>query len=493
MECLKRFHLTHASMTSEQIIALAEVLPEIKGLAHINFKGNSEQKSSDKLEEQQEEAFALFASLLAATRVSTSIVAVDIDEPTEQSGELVKAMARQIVAFCLRNMESMDLRNVAPGLIDPTGGANAESDPQYPVVLQHLVGHDVMHGPEEDADVDPARDEDYVIGGTGVVKALTACLKNRGDESRRNSGEFVLGLPGSGRGTPQTRVNPSKAKDMSKHLLNSARKIRHRLQPAIAKAKATPNSDANIFRKTEPLLCFRQGLYRLSQPPVLISPGRLMFLDATLDGIIKRFEDEFPDTREPPDSAISISPTTSSKPDETPHPSALDLADPLAPGASAISDNEEDDPTAIIRPRPVSRSNSVVSLTSKHITDEEGRVFRAGHRFRRSWLEHYSLLSLEAAAIGADPSHSRILHEMLDDLGDEEMHALAREKGVVRVFQEHRDELFEKFRAADPENWDRFVESLEIVKANMQAEEGGLGAVKAAAGEKAGDEVAVAD
>merc|ERR1712093_575905 len=78
---------------------------------------------------------------------------------------------------------------------------------------------------------------------------------------------------GSGSVTPRTPVKGGKAKDMSKNLLGSARKIRARLQPALV--KESRSVDQNNYR-------------------------RLQFLDQTLEGMIKRFEDEYPETRLPP-------------------------------------------------------------------------------------------------------------------------------------------------------------------------------------------------
>ena len=58
-------------------------------------------------EASQEEACALYASCMAAVRVSDSIVCIDIDVPTHDSGEMVQALAKQVVAYSLRNMVSI--------------------------------------------------------------------------------------------------------------------------------------------------------------------------------------------------------------------------------------------------------------------------------------------------------------------------------------------------------------------------------------------------
>lgn len=246
MPCLKRIHLADCAMSPEQAIALAEILPEVIGLAHVSFTENPqlvELATNAKTDETQEEACALFASLLAAARVSTSLVAVDIEVPSEQSSDLVKALAKQVVAYCLRNME---LAAVTAAEAQAEMLAKPE-EPEYPDVLQRLVGHDVMVSTDIDADVDAAPNEDYVIGGTGVVRALACCLKNRGDESRRQSGEFIRDVENGVAQPPRALPSGGKAKETSKHLLLSARKIRLRLQPAIDKARATAN-DTQTYR-----------------------------------------------------------------------------------------------------------------------------------------------------------------------------------------------------------------------------------------------------
>ncbi|KAL2157660.1 hypothetical protein VTH06DRAFT_5141 [Thermothelomyces fergusii] len=468
MQCLKRIHLADCAMTPEQVIAITEILPEVAGLAHISFLENPqlvELAKDARSEEKQEEACALFASLLAAARVSTSLVAIDIEVPSEQSSDLVKAMAKQVVAYCLRNMEV-----ATATAAEAQAEMLAKPDPEYPDVLQRLVGHDVMASTDMDADVDAAPDEDYVIGGTGVVRALACCLKNRGDESRRQSGEFARdaedGVVQPGRAVP----SGGKAKEASKHLLLSARKIRLRLQPAIDKARANAN-DSHTYH-------------------------RLMFLSNTLDGIIKRFEDEFPDTRlsDSTDSAIDMADREDGDDEDKATPpsdaeSPGRSADAAASAAGGAGSDEEEPPTAIRSPC-LSRSNSTLSLNSKALAHEEGRVLRAGHKFRAavasppddaagpSRSEHYALLASGVEMVGADPNHVRLLHELLEEElggGDGALRAEVAEKGVVAVFKDRRREILARLREADPAHWARFVESQEIARANVKVEGGGGG------------------
>ncbi|EFZ02963.1 leucine rich repeat domain protein [Metarhizium robertsii] len=441
LEDLKRIHLQDVNMSSEQAIALVEVLPEAHNLAHVNLLGNNElvKLADAKTEEAQEEACALYASLMAAARISSSLVCVDIEVPSEGSGEIVKAMAKQVVAYCLRNMERIPDTNISAVIASAMSESQSELQdgkiPAYPDVLAHLVGHDVLEqdGPEDDHEDTP--DEDYVIGGTGVVKALACCLKNRSDDSHRQSGEFAGGAE-DGSDSPALSGLPTggKAKDMSKHLLAGARKIRQRLQPALHKARAEPGDDVNL--------------------------RKLTFLDETLQGIIKRFEDEFPDTREAPPNAPNsneLRKTSSTSSEEPVHagPTGDD-------SAVAVSDGEDE--AEIHAPKPLSRSNSMLS---KELAEEEGRVLRAGHRFRSGFVrkEQFDLIST-IDDIGSDPKHSQMLVELAEDIGGELLEKV-KEKGAVRAFKEDKDVLFRSMRDSDPEHWGRFVEAQQKARANI--------------------------
>ncbi|GKT50934.1 MAP-ous protein 1 [Colletotrichum spaethianum] len=443
LEGLRRVHLADVAMTSEQAIALAEILPEAKMLAHISFLENPElAKLADaKTEEAQEEACALYASFLAATRVSKTIVCVDIDVPSDNSGEIVKALAKQVVAYCLRNMERFPIGDIS-SVISTVLAESQDSlpggpIPPYPDVLAHLVGHDVLR---DDSDNESAPDDDYVIGGTGVVKALTCCLKNRGDESRRQSGEFIrdyeddVSVPAG----PRPKLPPGKAKDMSKHLLASARKIRLRLQPALSKARVNPEEDEHNLRK-------------------------LIFLDATLANIIKRFEDEFPDTRVSNDEASET--TLPSQSDQL----GTSLSSTEDPDQHSIPSDAEDETGLSVRPG-LQRTNSTLSHTSKALAEEEGRIHRAGHKIRSGIIkpEYYGLLS-GVLEVGLDPKHTAMLHQMIEEIDDPELTQKVEEKGIMRVFNEDRDQVREGLRALDPSHWDRFVESQEKARGNVKA------------------------
>lgn len=196
-------------------------------------------------------------------------------------------------------------------------------------------------------------------------------------------------------------------------------------------------------------------------------------MQKTLDGIIKRFEDEFPETREGADSAISMSP-----PDHPLEKVSTRVSMSSAEGerepSAGISDGEED--MDIIKTGNLSRQSSNLSLSSLAINREEGHALRAGHKFRSGWIitnEQYQLLSSTGVdEMEKSPALVTALNEMLIELDDDELNHLREEKGAVRVFKEHRARVNELFRAADPEYWDRFVESQQKARANVQVGQG---------------------
>lgn len=459
IEPLKRIHLQDVGMTSEQAIALVEILPEVPNLAHINLLENAElvKLADARTEEAQEEACALYASLLAATRLSKSIICVDIEVPSEQSGEIVKAMGKQVVAYTLRNMERIpdkDIGAVIASALNEAGVEKEESKSSgggYPDVLAHLVGHDVLSRDDSEEEDDTAPDEDYVIGGTGVVKALTCCLKNRGDESRRQFGELVGefedGEPIIGPMLP----TGGKAKDMSKHLLAGARKIRLRIQPALHKARFTPSDEQNL--------------------------RKLMFLDETLQGIIKRFEDEFPDTREGAEAESPLVDSAKTSLEEL-YPTPTTTVDDVAANAS---DGEDD--SKIRPPKALSRTSSVLS---KKLAMEEGHALRAGHRFRFGFTQD-NLDLLSADSLESDPRQAQLIQEMAEDVGGELLD-MVNQKGPVRTFKEDRELVFRCMRATDPELWDKFVESQHKARANIA-----VSSPNGKNGHVEDDEVAVSD
>ena len=244
---LRRIHLADVNMTSDHAIALSEVLPECLNLSHISILENPRIVDiiNAKEEASQEEAYALFASLMTAARVSHSIIAIEVEVPGVEASEVVRALASQVVAYCLRNMEG--------GALDEMGvpTMSRTMDKDTPEVLLHLVGHTDGYSENHDGD-EPSPDEDYVIASTGIVKALGVCLGTRDGTSRGASRN--ISPAGSGTATPRqggvTAVRPNtaiKPRDVSLELCESARKIRMRLRPALIREDRAGNDMA--YRK----------------------------------------------------------------------------------------------------------------------------------------------------------------------------------------------------------------------------------------------------
>ena len=246
MKALRRIHLADVEMSSDDLIAIAEILPECPSLAHLCVLENHQLTRiiNAKDEASQEEACALFASLMVAARVSKTMIAIEIEVPSADSSEVVRALASQVMAYTLRNMECSAINDY--GL----AATNAVPVKEAAGVLLHLVGH--MEGFSENHDNDePAPDEDYLIASTGVVKALRVFLATDGHSG---DGSRNLSPTASGTVTPKlgsaASLNPSaqkKPKDVSLELCESARKIRMRLRPALVREDREGN-DLN-YRK----------------------------------------------------------------------------------------------------------------------------------------------------------------------------------------------------------------------------------------------------
>ncbi|KAL2871759.1 putative cell wall biogenesis protein Mhp1 [Aspergillus lucknowensis] len=430
MPLLKRIHLADVNLSSDHMIALAEILPECPSLSHLNILENPAliALASATDPETQEEACAVYASLLAAVRVSRTIIAVDIEDPSAENNEVVKALASQIVAYCLHNLEGTALEAELSEGMDPS---LPRTGVPIPDILQHIVGHGV---PEEvgEEDGEPAPGEDYVIGGTGVVKALGVCL---GNLDRHIPGD-VSGPP-SGTTTPRHRKSRSytakRPRDMSKNLLDSARNIRTRIQSALVREDRAGN-DAN---------------YR-----------RLQFLDSTLQKMIQRFEDEYPETRIQPHTVKPNQETSSQNSGEDGY-LANSLTDTRSAGINADNDMAVDDDEGDQYALRLSRTSSVTSLHSRAMTSEEGHVHRLGQNIRRDFLNPMDPSEEGEPLESMDEAHIAALRERLDRLHEAQTRSHFESVGADKAFQELGstvDELW-AIQRQDSEAFERFKQS----------------------------------
>ncbi|KAF7193119.1 MAP--likeous protein 1 [Pseudocercospora fuligena] len=451
MKYLKRIHLADVGMSSKQAIALADVLPEGPALAHVNILENAQLTAlaAAKDEESQEEACALYASFMAAVRVSNTLICIDIDVPSADNSEVVKALAKQVVAYSLRNMERFAIAEATgdPSLATANAAASLAQEVKeiaVPDVLYHLVGH--VEGSSQNHDNDaPAPDGDYIVGGTGVVKALQYVLGEKADDLRRSS---IPGSPIAGIRTPRDRPSSSagfqeeqrgKAKKMSKNLLESARKIRTRLQPALVK-EATQGGDEMAYR-------------------------RLVFLDQTLQSMISRFEEEYPETRITSGSPKAPSTTSSTEPA------------PLSLDTSAVlkhSDDEEDLDEEDHRFRPaVSRHNSDVSLASRALGMEEGHLHRLGQRMRREVVDSPSVDAVKTPWTKEEEvARLKQLQDRIESISGPELKSLVEHDGwdsALRKVGMNLNDL-RQLQEQDPQAWEEFLDSQMKARMNVAQE-----------------------
>ncbi|EXJ54599.1 hypothetical protein A1O7_09940 [Cladophialophora yegresii CBS 114405] len=428
---LKRLHLSDVGMTPEQAIAIAEILPDCPSMAHLSILDNAPliHAMNSKEESSQEEACAFFASLMTAVRVSETIVAVEIEVPSADSSEVVKALASQVMAYTLRNMERTTLDEVGVKPDDHAGKA--------PEVLLQLVGD--MEGYSENLDRDElAPDEDYMIASTGIVKALGVCLDRKDGNSRAQSRN--ISPTASGSSTPRgpfRQGTVSKPRDVSLELCESARKIRRRLQPVLVKEDRAGNHDN----------------YR-----------RLFLLDQTLQRMIRRFEDEYPETK----VGAGSPPMPNGMPSPDPSVDASMLSASVdSTGIMKLTDAEEyfpsESPPKDDYALKLSRTSSNTSLAAKAFTDEEGRMHRFGQTIRREVLKPAEMDDhLHGTyASDSDPPHIAALRAKLEELKGEDIRYRVEKEGADNVVRElgiNAQELL-MLREQDPKGFEAFRES----------------------------------
>lgn len=352
-----------------------------------------------------------------------------------------------MVAYSLRNMEHFALAEVTG---DPSSNATADAaatltaahggeqhlkEIAYPEVLKHLVGH-IEGVPDSHENDEHAPDDDYIVGGTGVVKALQYVLGEKADDVRRGSEPSATS---SGSRTPRERPGSSagidaeqrgRAKKMSKNLLDSARKIRARLQPALQRVATADD-----------VLAFR----------------RLNFLDGTLQSMILRFEEEYPETR-------LISPS------QTPVLFAASGADQDAPrpiitqGAKFDDEDEFDDG---VRPA-FSRHNSDVSLASRALSIEEGHLHRLGHRLRRSVVDS-PVAAVEEDHSPTEEVRMKAIKERIEGFSGPELKSMVEHNGwsvVLEKIGANFNDL-RLLQEEDPQAWEQFKESQLKARLNL--------------------------
>jgi hypothetical protein len=201
-----------------------------------------------------------------------------------------------------------------------------------------------------------------------------------------------------------------------------------------------------------------------------VCQGRLQFLDSTLQRVIERFEDEFPDTRLPSGSvpAKTVAPRADSQ--HSSQGESLDqsnlsdsmLMDNPVLGQSADADTAVDDDDANQYAVRLSRTNSNTSLQSRALTSEEGRVHRFGQHVRRDILG--SELESSGGTIvqsPADEMRFMALREKLERLRGDEIRSRIETVGPDKALEELGSSVEELLvlQRQDPEAFESFKES----------------------------------
>ena len=342
--------------------------------------------------------------------------------------------------------------NATAVLTGPHGGERGMKDFTVPDVLMHLVGHADGVSENHDSD-DPAPDEDYIVGGTGVVKALQYVLGEKANDSKRMSippspntatptGTITpKDQPGSSAGLAE----PVHAKKMSKNLLGSARKIRDRLQPALLKEANSGNELA----------------YR-----------RLQFLDQTLQSMIQRFEEEYPETRLHPPSPNRAPPESTSLTDTSNilGTSLTSQGTELSTNASDEEDLDNEDENSI-RPT-VSRHNSDVNIASRSLSMEEGRLHRLGQQMRREVLDSPRTdTQFREIPWKQEEQEERLrkFGERIESISGVDLRKSVDEEGWEQVLKKigGNYEDLRQLQEQDPEAWDAFRVAQEKARLNM--------------------------
>ncbi|KAL9056437.1 MAG: hypothetical protein Q9162_002918 [Coniocarpon cinnabarinum] len=486
LKALRRIHLTDTAMLPEQAIGIAEIVPEIRNINHVSFLENPELNKLATATDQstQEDSCAYYASLMWAARLSKTLLAIDMHLPSSETNEVIQSLGKTIDAYLFRNIDRFTAVD-AVGASDPYSILPDQVDPAkevvIPDVLAHLVGHDVdpnISDVPTDTPVGP--NQDYLVGGTGVVKALSYVLSQKSADLRKSSGQ---GTPTQS--SEQQETNKAQSRNMIKTMLGSARKIRCRLQVMMRKEAEGNNEDEFMQR-------------------------RLQFLDHTLRSMISRFESEYPDC------CITQAPTTLTPIPFTFCSPALHSTRPQSagptfetgqePGSEAVEpaadeevlDNVDDQPstrsrtdsnasanaagsetsgsTGMLghtRPKSIdvsqlvaiqnaeasgevpfdSRRASVASIAARAQTQEEGQMHRFGQKIRRDVLPPRGtddFLHKTSSRDPAEPEYLQALRKRLEQLGGDEIRESVLDVGLEATVKRWGDESEKMRRDSTP-------------------------------------------
>jgi hypothetical protein len=175
----------------------------------------------------------------------------------------------------------------------------------------------------------------------------------------------------------------------------------------------------------------------------------------TLAKVIQRFEDEYPETRLPTESnGTKIEANTEDT--LSPISSRVD-SEPGIDDELAASDAEEEPFVANL-----SRRNSEVSLASKALNQEEGRMLRVGQRIRREFMPLQSADHLTDTN-GDEPesAHMQMLRAKMESFDGHEIADLVNKLGIDGLLKDIGMTLkdYQKIMREDPSAFSKFQEA----------------------------------
>lgn len=213
---------------------------------------------------------------------------------------------------------------------------------------------------------------------------------------------------------------------------------------------------------------YRECIERSWSPFRTNSPlGRLFHLDQTLERMIQRFEDEYPETKTLPASLPNgngVPSPDSSMVDESFLSASVDSNE-----LSRVTSGDEyfhhhgwdaQDGYAV----GLSRRESNASLAAKAFTDEEGRMHRLGQSIRRDVLRPTGMDdNLHGTSTDDEPEapHLAALRTKLDQVQGEDIRQLVEREGADNVLRQlglNVQELL-TLRETDPEEFESFRKS----------------------------------
>jgi hypothetical protein len=210
--------------------------------------------------------------------------------------------------------------------------------------------------------------------------------------------------------------------------------------------------------------------------------GRLQFLDSTLERIIQRFEQEYPEMKldplpSPPDrrnvfdfhqppgsSPLGPSPANVSNSVDSNGISSMPSSE-----ETADAEPEDNDPHVV----HFARNGSNASFAAKAQIQEEGQMHRFGQQFRRELMRPTGMLDHEHGTTREDepePAHVAKLRAQLEQYPGEALRKEVGEKGVDRAIKElgYNLEELRMLEEQDPEGFEKFRQAQLAAELNVE-------------------------